>query len=70
MDAVVPKSEKRSRKGDKLTRQQVGNRLKQVYADIVSEPVPDRFMDLIDQLDSGKEENQHPDKSGEQKDKS
>jgi hypothetical protein len=50
MDAVVPKSEKQSRKGDKLTRQQVGSKLKQLYADIVAEPVPDRFKELLDQL--------------------
>lgn len=56
MDAVVPKSEKQSRKGDKLTRQQVGSKLKQLYADIVAEPVPDRFMELIDKLGSAEPE--------------
>jgi hypothetical protein len=50
MDAVVPKSEKQSRKGDKLTRQQVGSKLKQLYADVVAEPVPDRFLELLDKL--------------------
>jgi hypothetical protein len=56
MDAVVPKSEKQNRKGDKLTRQQVGSKLKQLYADIVAEPVPDRFIDLIEKLGSDDEE--------------
>ena len=70
MDAVVPKGEKRSRSGDKLTRQQVGNRLKQVYADIVSEPVPDRFLDLIEQLESGEKPRNKPENSDLEKDKS
>jgi hypothetical protein len=56
MGAVVPKSEKQSRKGDKLTRQQVGSKLKQLYADIVSEPVPDRFLELIEKLGAAEAE--------------
>lgn len=63
MDAVVPKSEKQSRKGDKLTRQQVGSKLKQLYAHIVAEPVPDRFVELIEKLggdDAEEERDERP----------
>lgn len=67
MDAVVPKSEKQSRKGDKLTRQQVGGKLKQLYADIVAEPVPDRFIELLDQL--GGEEPERDDRSARETEK-
>jgi len=70
MDAVVPKSEKLSGKGEKLTRQQVGNKLKQVYADIVAEPVPDRFTDLLDQLESEQNSSEDTRDSGTEKDKS
>ena len=34
--------------------QKVGDKLKQVYSDIAAEPVPDRFIDLINQLDEQK----------------
>jgi hypothetical protein len=34
----------------------VGSKLKQLYADIVAEPVPDRFIDLIEKLGSDDEE--------------
>jgi hypothetical protein len=69
MDAVVPKSEKQSRKGDKLTRQQVGSKLKQLYADIVAEPVPDRFMELIDKLGVAEpERDDKPSEAGKRKD--
>ena len=30
---------------------QIGEKLKEVYADIVHEPVPDRFLDLLNQLE-------------------
>lgn len=68
MDAVVPKSEKQTRKAEKLTREKVGNKLKQLYADVVAEPVPDRFMDLIEQLDSGPEKKKISDSADNQKD--
>ena len=34
--------------------QKVGDKLKQVYSDIAAEPVPDRFIDLINQLEEQK----------------
>lgn len=29
----------------------LGEKLKEVYADVVNEPVPDRFVDLLNQLE-------------------
>lgn len=30
---------------------ELGKKLQQVYSDVISEPVPDRFLNLLDQLD-------------------
>lgn len=30
---------------------QLGKKLKEVYSDIINEPVPDRFLDLLNQLE-------------------
>jgi hypothetical protein len=51
MDAVVPKDEKRSRLGEKLVPQRIGKKLCQVYAEIVAEPIPDRFIQIIEKLE-------------------
>lgn len=51
MDARVPNDEKHAGKSGKLIRQQVGAKLKQLYSDVLSEPIPDRFRDLIEVLD-------------------
>jgi hypothetical protein len=51
MDARVPNDEKHAGRSGKLVRQQVGAKLKQLYADVMSEPIPDRFKDLIDELE-------------------
>ena len=50
MDIVVAKDEERSAKSERLIRQRIGKKLNQVYADIVAEPVPDRFLELIEKL--------------------
>jgi hypothetical protein len=50
MDTVVAKDEERSAKSEGLIRQRIGKKLNQVYADIVAEPVPDRFLELIEKL--------------------
>jgi hypothetical protein len=55
MDFQVAKDEDRSGKGEKLIRQRIGKKLNQVYADILAEPVPDRFLDLIEKLDTESE---------------
>jgi hypothetical protein len=55
MDARVPNDEKHAGRGGKLIRQQVGAKLKQLYADVMSEPIPDRFKDLIDELEPERE---------------
>lgn len=55
MDARVPRDEKHAGKGGKLMRQQVGAKLKQLYADVMSEPLPERFKELIDTLDAQQE---------------
>lgn len=38
----------------------IGRQLRAVYDDLLSQPVPDRFLELLDQLDNGK-----PEKAGE-----
>lgn len=43
VDTTAVKPEMQGRLGDKL---------KEVYADVLSEPVPDRFLDLLAQLDA------------------
>jgi hypothetical protein len=55
MDFQVAKDEDRSGKGEKLIRQRIGKKLNQVYADILAEPVPDRFLELIEKLDTESE---------------
>ncbi|MEN0040272.1 MAG: NepR family anti-sigma factor [Pseudomonadota bacterium] len=40
---------------------ELGKKLQQVYSDIISEPVPDRFLNLLEQL----EESSNSDKSSE-----
>lgn len=34
----------------------IGRQLRAVYDDLLSQPVPDRFLELLDQLDKGKTE--------------
>jgi hypothetical protein len=41
-----------SSKSTKFVHERVGKKLKQVYADVAAEPIPDRFLDLIKQLES------------------
>jgi len=50
MNAVAAKDDDRSGKGERLIHQRIGKKLNQVYADIVAEPVPDRFLELIEKL--------------------
>jgi hypothetical protein len=50
---VIDKDESANDPNDVIS-QKVGDKLKQVYSDIASEPVPDRFIDLINQLDEQK----------------
>lgn len=38
---------------DPQTRDAIGEQLKNAYADILSEPVPDRFRELLDRLEAG-----------------
>lgn len=38
---------------DSQSRDVIGEKLKDVYADIVNQPVPDRFRELLDQLEAG-----------------
>lgn len=39
------------RRLDSKSRETIGNRLKALYDGVASEPVPDRFLDLLRQLD-------------------
>jgi len=33
----------------------IGEKLQEVYSDVLNEPVPDRFLDLLDQLEKSTE---------------
>jgi Anti-sigma factor NepR len=44
----------------------LGDKLKQVYSDIASEPVPDRFIDLINQLEKQKKSQNEKDNTQDQ----
>jgi hypothetical protein len=57
--AVAAQDKDKRKMSEKLTREKVGDKLKQIYADIVAEPVPDRFVDLIEQLESGEDTNEN-----------
>jgi hypothetical protein len=50
MDTVAAKDEERSGRSERLIHQRIGKKLNQVYADIAAEPVPDRFLELIEKL--------------------
>jgi hypothetical protein len=38
----------------------IGEKLKAIYDEVVRQPVPDRFKDLLSQLDSGSPSNEAP----------
>jgi len=37
---------------------ELGKKLQQVYSDVIAEPVPDRFLDLLNQLESSSTDKQ------------
>ena len=49
-----------------VTSKKLGDKLKQVYSDIASEPVPDRFIDLINQLEKQKKSQNEKDNTQDQ----
>ncbi len=38
---------------DRTTQSRLGDQLRAMYDDLVSQPVPDRFKDLLDRLEQG-----------------
>lgn len=46
------KNQAGTKKSEDVVHQNIGKSLKKVYADILVEPVPDKFLDLLDKLDS------------------
>lgn len=48
----VPDSDKKPPKLDDLTASQIGKRLRAQFDEVLSEPVPDRFVDLLNRLES------------------
>jgi hypothetical protein len=48
---VVIDKDKSNRELNDVVSRKVGDKLRQVYSDIASEPVPDHFIDLINQLE-------------------
>ena len=41
--------------------EKLGLKLKEVYADVVNEPVPDRFLDLLNQLEEAEQSDKKSD---------
>jgi hypothetical protein len=41
--------------------EKLGRKLKEVYADVVNEPVPDRFLDLLNQLEEAEQSDKKSD---------
>ena len=58
-----------SAKSSRRVQERVGKKLKQVYADVAAEPIPDRFLDLIKQLESDNTTNSDTPSSNKEKDK-
>ena len=46
----VPDSDKKPPKLDDLTASQIGKRLRAQFDEVLNEPVPDRFRDLLNRL--------------------
>ncbi len=51
MDTVVTNDSNRSAKASQMTHKRLGSNLKRLYADIVTEPVPDKILQLIQELE-------------------
>ena len=54
---MVFDKDKSTRELSDIVSRKVGDKLRQVYSDIASEPVPDHFIDLLNQLE--KQKNKH-----------
>ena len=52
----VTRSDSKSRNGAQPTQDAIGRRLREYYDDVVNEPVPDDFMNLLAKLDGPEEE--------------
>lgn len=50
--------DKSTRELNDFVSRKVGDKLRQVYSDIASEPVPDHFIDLLNQLEKQKNKQQ------------
>ena len=48
----MPDSEKKAPKLDDLSASQIGKKLRAQFDEVLSEPVPDRFVDLLNQLEA------------------
>lgn len=53
----LPRSSRRDHALDPTIQAHLGRRLKAVYDDVLRQPVPDRFVELLTQLDLPKDEN-------------
>ncbi|MGB0085855.1 MAG: NepR family anti-sigma factor [Rhodomicrobiaceae bacterium] len=53
MDAVANKRLRKPKPTETFIGRQIGSKLKKLYSEILAEPVPDRFFELIDRLNVG-----------------
>jgi hypothetical protein len=42
---------------DRATQERIGDHLRAMYDDLMQQPVPDRFVDLLSRLEGGKDSN-------------
>jgi len=59
MQTEVPQRKMRGRLGRDV-QSKIGQQLRSMYDDVVSEGVPDRFTEMLRQLDEGKKEGSGP----------
>lgn len=65
MNMNADNSDEEPTKGlDAETQAQLGEKLREAYSDVINEPVPDRFKDLLNQLAATKPDN-HDDQKGD-----
>lgn len=51
-DSARPGAKTRRRPVDAAVQERLGRKLKSVYDEVLSEPVPDRFLDLLAELEA------------------
>jgi len=51
---AAPRARNRGAKVDTIIQDEIGAKLRELYSNMVEEPVPNRFVELLKQLEQGK----------------